>query len=74
MRPLWKRAGRFLEKIRELSYNPAISLLNINPKKIRHQFEKIYAPLRSRGGYHRGREVGEGKIGKGLNCMVMDGN
>ena len=35
MQPLWKKAWRFLKKLKiELPYNPAIALLGIYPKDI----------------------------------------
>ena len=43
MQPLWKTIWQFLNKVNvDLSYHPAISLLDINPKKLKG-LEQIFS-------------------------------
>ena len=49
---LWKTVWRFLTKQKVgLSYDPAISLLNMYPKKTKTQFNKIHDPSCSQQHY-----------------------
>lgn len=39
-----------------------------------NKHNKTYRQQRKTGGYQRGRELGVGKMGDRVNCMVMDRN
>ena len=45
VQPLWKGVWRYLKKLKmELPFNPAIPLLGLYPKNLKHQFKKTCVP------------------------------
>lgn len=45
LQPLWNPGWRLLKELKpEQSYDPAISLLDVYPRKEKHYTEKIYPP------------------------------